>query len=326
MEGMLKRLGLYRSWWATWGTFPISSWIKAAELYSEGKFDLAELYYKKGLKKHSYHPAHVGARLDLAYCQFRAKNYKEAEKGLRQVISYAPKMRDAYLRLAKLQSWAGQPLEAGWTIRKALKTLEPDGDLVGTLLLSILENGGPSYLLEEASALTEALPESESMNPKVQIARARLAVYRGDYDDGKRKLVEVVSKAHPPVEALVLLAEMLLQENKIAYARQQLRRALVLAPEFPRTHSLLAISYLKSGLFYNPEYARQLSVVACQNSGWLSPREMHVLAEAYYHSGDKEGALLVANKAKQVGTRLFGSYRQVRLLDKLIDSISGTQA
>jgi hypothetical protein len=54
---------------------------------------------------------------------------------------------------------------------------------------------------------------------------------------------------------------------------------------------------------------------------------MHLLAEAYYHSGDKISALVVASKAKQAGTRLMGTYRDVRMLDELIESLSaGTQA
>ena len=129
------------------------------------------------------------------------------------------------------------------------------------------------------------------------------------------------------LEDIMLFSEVLLEEDKVAYARQQLRRALVVAPEHPRLLSLFAQSYLKSGPFYNPEYAKQLATQACQSSGWESPREMHILADSYFHEGDKVFALLVASKAKQVGNKLLGAYRGVKTLDKLIEDLSaGTQA
>ena len=325
-ESKRKTVGLYLSWWKTWRTLPVRPWIRAAQSYSEGKFDAAQRFYEKGLAKHPHHPANIGARLDLAYCLFRGRRFKDAEAMLRYIIAQAPKVREAYVRLAKLQLWFGQSLEAAWTMRRGLKSLDHDAELVSIFLLAVLENGGPSYLLEEAERALGALPEKERAHPKLNVAQARLAIYRGNYEEGKRQLIEIASRAHPPIEALMILSEILLHENKIAYARQQLRRALVLSSEHPRVHSLLAISYLKSGLFYNPGFAQQLATTACQSSGWFSPREMHVLAESYYHSGDKEGALVVASRAKQVGTRLFGSYKQVRMLEKLIDSISGSQA
>jgi len=84
---------------------------------------------------------------------------------------------------------------------------------------------------------------------------------------------------------------------------------------------------MKAGPFYNGEYAKQLAIGACQLTNWSSPREMHLLAEAYYHTGDKISALVVASKAKQAGTRLMGTYRDVRVLEQLIESLSsGTQA
>ncbi|NDC38365.1 MAG: hypothetical protein EBZ48_09980, partial [Proteobacteria bacterium] len=121
--------------------------------------------------------------------------------------------------------------------------------------------------------------------------------------------------------------KLLLTEGEVMPARRLLRRALVKLPENPQILSLLAQSYLQSGALYNAEYARQLATEACQRSEWSSPRELHILAEAFYHIGDKASALIIASKAKEEGSRLLGSYRDVKSLDQLIDNLStGTLA
>lgn len=325
---MFVRVDLLIKWWRTWGTLPVMPWVRAAHFYRLGKYTLAEKSYEAGLKKYRGHPAELCARLDLAYCLFKAQKFEEAEKHLRTVTAQLPTSREAFLRLGKLQQWTGRTLDAAWTMRRALKSVGLDEEILAFFLLAVLENEGPAYMLREAIDYVHALPEPGATN-----ARLRAGLVRARFSDPRQKksaqkeLEQLACQPDAPLESIVLFAEALLAEGAIDAARQQLRRAMIIEPDHPRVLSLCAESYLKSGEFYNPDYARQLATSACQNSGWLSPREMHVLAESYFHTGDKVSALIMAEKAKQVGSRLLGEYRNVKNLERLIEELStGTLA
>ena len=319
---MFSTIKSYFQWFRTWRCVPIVTWVKAAQLFRQGRYSQASAYYLKGLEKFAHHPASICARLDLAYCLFRLGSYEEAKEHLRSVITSSPKKREGYLRLARIQMWTGQPMEASWTLRRALREVGSDADIVASYLLAVLDNGGPSYLLKEGVAALNKLSAEDRVNPKIEVAAALISIYRGDVKNGRGRLAELAAAPHAPFEAVVNYGEVLLSEDRVAHARQQLRRALSVAADHPRVLSLLAASYLKGGPFYNAEFAQQLAMSACQNTGWQGPREMHVLAEALYHSGDKLTALTIAHKARDAGSKLLGNYRYVRSIERLIDSLS----
>lgn len=319
---MLDELKSYILWIKTWKSTPVLTWVKAARFYRSGQYEMARALYEKGLETKSAHPANVCARLDLAYCFFRLGKFEEAKEQLRQVIAQAPGTKEGYLRLARIQMWTGQPMEASWTLRRALREVGSDADIVANYLIAVLDNGGPSYLLKEGVAALNKLSSAEKDNPKVEVAAALISIYRGDIKNGRQKLSELASGTSAPFEAVVAYAEVLLGEERVAHARQQLRRALTVAADHPRVLSLLAASYLKEGPFYNPEFAKQLATSACQHSGWLGPREMHMLAEALQHLGDRITALTIAHKARDAGSKLLGNYRYVRSIERLIESLS----
>ncbi len=324
---MLKALTLCYRWWNTWKTFPVMSWVKAAACYRRGSFAEAERLYKKGIDLNPNHPARFSARVDLAYCLFKEQKFVEAEEQLRYVSVHSPSSREAHVRLAKIQMWMGHALDAAWTMRRALGKITPDSEMVALFILAVVENGGPLYLLREAMFAYEKLSPEQRMTPLLEAAQARLSMLRGEDTRARVKLEKIATMDKAPFEAVLLFAEFLLREGRISDARDHLRTALAVCPDHPRVLSLLAESYLKSGDSYSPDYARQLATSACQNTNWSSPRDMHVLAESNYHVGDKISALLIASKAKEVGSRLLGTYRDVKNLEKLIETLSsGTQA
>lgn len=320
-------------WCKAWKTWPVLDWIKAAELYRSASFQEARDLYLRGLERHPFHPASSCARLDLAYCYFKLEKFAEAEELLKTVMAQAPSMRECYLRLAHLQSWTGHYLEAAWTLRRAIREIDVDEEIVTHFLFTILDNGGPHYLLKEALRELSRLSSEERSKPRLQLASARLALFRAERSDSsvsskqseldkaRAELHRLASGADAPFEAVIVYAELLIEEGRIAHARQQLRRALSVAPKHPRVLSLLASSYLKEGAFYNPEYAKQLATSASQNTAWRGPREMHILAEAYIATGDRLGALTIAHKAKDAGSKLLGTYRHVKSLDQLIEKL-----
>lgn len=161
----------------------------------------------------------------------------------------------------------------------------------------------------------------------MRVARAKLKLFHGENDAGRQELERLVIEFPYSREVVLALSEILLSEGKISLARHHLKKLVGTAAENPRVLSMLAESYLKSGPFYHCEYAVQLAVNGCQLFNWLSTREMHILAEAYYHTGDKVSALLVASKAKDEGNKLVGCYKHAKNLERLINDLSsGTQA
>lgn len=324
---MSHRISLYLHWWKTWKTLPVRSWVKGAAAYRASNFIEAERHYIKGLESHPHHPARYSARLDLAFCLFKNGKFLAAEEQLQQVTTFCPEFREAYVRLSQLQLWIGHSSEAAWSVRRAIQKIGIDPELVGLLLLAVLDSGGPVYLMQEAVKLAHQMEAEKRTHPILETALARLHIVTGEGERDSAHLARIASSSSASLEAIVLYAETLLEEERVPVAQQYLRRALMIRPDHPRVLSLMAHSYLRAGESYNPPYAVQLAVTSCQGTGWSSPREMHILAEAYYRSGDKVAALVVASRAKLAGNRPWGTYRYAKNLEKLIESLSsGTQA
>jgi predicted Zn-dependent protease len=321
---MLTRISLYINWVKTWKSLPVFHWVKANNYYKEKRYDLARHYYKAGLDRHPEHVASYAARLDLAYCLFKLRKFDDAQEQLRALINAMPSFREAHIRLARIQAWMGHTLDAAWTLRRAIQQFKPDTELVALFLYNIVEHEGTSYLITEGLKYAEELRNDKASNSFLETAFAKLEIQRGNRVEAKEKLLQICAQVKCPFEAVLLLSELYLHDNEIEKSRYELKQLMKRVSDHPRVLSLLAETYLKSGEFYNPEYANQLAVSACQNSQWSSPRELHILAESYYHQGDKISALILASKAKQTGSQLLGSYREIKSLDKLIETLSSS--
>lgn len=324
---MLTSLSLYLRWWKTWKTLPVRQWVKAARFYRVGQFKEAERLYIDGLEKYQRHPARFSARLDLAFCLFKNKKYDEARDQLERVIISEPRIKESYVRLARLQLWIGHTVEATWTARRALQLLQPDGDLVGLFLFAALENHSTQQLVTEGLELYKELSQDEQLNPMLQLALAKREITNNRIIRPWKPIHPLLTGELQSVEAMTYHGELLLKEKDIEQARHQLQRALSYRPDSPQILSLLAKIYLIEGEHFNSSFALQLSQNACQNSGWKNPRALHVLANCYAAQGDKMSALLIASKAKDVGSRLLGTYVEGGSLERLISDLSiGTLA
>lgn len=318
---------MYREWVRRWHALPVRCWINAAEHYRAGRYEEAEVLYRRGLEKHHRHPARVSALLDLSHCLFRLRKLDEAEKILREAVIAAPTERETYIRLARLQLWLGYATEAAWTMRTGLQRISADPELVSVFVTAVVESGGVSYLVREARDYLSNLHAEPEAYPRLEVAKARFELIAGDSETARVQLAHLAALDRGPFDAVVAFAELLLNEGKIAYARHHLHRALIVSPEHPRVLSLLARSYIEDGVFFEPEFCIQLATKACQATSWRGIHEMHVLAQGYALNEDKVSALLIASKAKDTGRRLLGCYREAKNLDSLIQRLSsGTEA
>ncbi len=321
---MKDRLIQYYKWWRLWGTFPIKLWVDGAKYYRQKDFVTAERYYCDGLNKFPSHLAAPSALLDYAHCLFKNGKLSESQDALRQAIAKKPRLRDGYIRLARIQLWSGQLLDAAWTIRRALQFLPVDPEMVALFITALVENGGPKHLLREAQQALDLLLPSEEQHPLLELALIRLELHNDGSAMGSayKRLEDLALGDMPTFDVVVAYSEALLRRRRTLEARDQLRKALRTVPSHPRVLSLLAESYLLDCNCSNSEYAVQLASQACQSACWLSAREMHILAAAYQRKGDKIAALLTASKAREEGSRLLGAYSELKVLDQLISDLS----
>jgi tetratricopeptide (TPR) repeat protein len=330
MKAVIKlkaNIRLYKEWFQRWGSLPVRSWVKAAGYYRNGNYEEAARCYQVGLKSHPRHPARGNALLDLSHCLFRLKKFDHAERYLRQASVVAPNHREPYLRLARLQLWLGHSIEAAWTVRSALNSLPADPELVTLFVTAAVESGGVGRLVTEAQELLRNLHCEPEAAPRLEVARARLAIQLGDLGEARDDLAALANKDRGPFEAVIAFAQVLLDEGKTAYARHHLHRSLRVSPEHPRVLRMLALSYVQPGPSFDPEHAIALATKACQATGWCGIHEMYVLAKSYALAGDKISALLVASKAQDTGRSLLSIYPEFKNIERLIDSLSsGTQA
>lgn len=306
---------------------PVVAWVRGASYYREGRFAEAEKCYEAGLKKFPNHPAALSAKLDLAYCQFRNKKPLAAEETLRYVVEHAPANKEAVIRLAKLERWLGLSHNAAKTLSTALKVITPDPDLAALYLMAACESNDKGAHIRSAEAIATSLWIADRESPLLATALSKLEISKGEIRRGKASLARICAAAKAPMDAIILMGEILLKEENPLFARHFLRRALTLSPENPRVLSLLAASYLVNGPGYSPEFAKQLAQTACQATNWRSPGDMHVLAQAFYKIGDKMSALLIASRAKDTGLELQAPFQEREPLERLIQSLeSGTLA
>jgi tetratricopeptide (TPR) repeat protein len=309
-------------WWRNWRTLPVRSWARGAAAYRKGNFALAIDEYETGLAHYTHHPARFSARLDLAFCYFKNKDFNAAEKNLRFVISSRPEIKEGYLRLARVQMWIGHKLDAAWTMRRASSRVKGDPTIAALFLLGVLESKAPPFLLEEAVRYADQVQEHSSDDLLLRVAQARFLMIRGIKEPAREMFAELVRVTNCPIEAFLYYAELLLNEGEIALGTDILKRALHASPSHPEVLASIASTYLLPGENYSPTYAVQLATIACQETSWQSPHQMHILARAYLAQDDRNAALIVAEKARVTGESLLGNYADIRGIARLIHQLS----
>jgi predicted Zn-dependent protease len=218
--------------------------------------------------------------------------------------------------------WTGHRLDAAWTMRRAAQRVCSDSTIAALFLISVLESKAPAFLIEEAVRYVGTVDETVQDNLLLRTAKARFLMERGVNEPAQEALSELVRSTSCPIEAFSYYAEILLGSGDVSGGREILQRALYAAPNHPQLLSFIARTYLLPGESYNPSYAVQLATSACQETNWLSPREIHTLAFAYMAQNNRGAALIVAEKGRSVGSKLLGSYRDVRSIERLIAELS----
>jgi len=255
--------------------------------------------------------------------------------------------------LALLESFAGKRLEAKneanrqsklGSAKRVLRSLKGKrSSTSGTRTQRVIVRGRSTSALRSATINTTALREPISRVSEIKSFRAAHAVVDAVMQleegvDGPAQMIARAESLALGTESLnsgllakeplqsedsalwlwIIAGQRLLDFKNALRARSLLNRALALEPSAPLILSLLAQSYLVSGEGYNPNFAVQLATKACQHAGWQSPQAHSVLAECYYHGGDKLAALTMAQ-----GSRFRPADPQIQ---QLIESLSDAAA
>jgi Tetratricopeptide repeat len=309
-------------WWRAWGTVPVPEWIAAAECYRDGQFTRAIGLYESGFYSSDTHRAATSARLDLSYCLFREGRIREAEAHLLKVIVDNPLLREGYVRLSRLFLWIGSPNQAVELLFDAAERVPFDQELSALLIFAVLESSAPRFMLENALAMSEihqsVKGKKKNHSQLLATSAAHLLLHSGETQKAYDELNRCILQGNAPLEAYLLRAKWLVQEKKYIEAREDLLQCLMLQPGHPESLSMLSRLYLATDVFDQPGYALNLAVLACQSSGWMSGRELLVLAEVYMRAGDSHLALMMAEKAKKVRESRGGSPVDPVVLDTFI--------
>lgn len=297
-------------------------WVKAAAFYRRGAFREASLWYEKGLAQNPSHPARFSARVDLAFCLQKLGKLAEAKEHLRYVINHQPDFREAYLRLTRLQLLLGHAVEASWTVRSALRVLLVDAELLGLYLYAALETNSVPDVRNEALRLIDTSPDEKLQDSLLRFCLLRKEIEAGNIVYAWEELTSFIDSEPRCVEAMLYFSRILMRSQQFSLAKSYLDKALRERPDSPAVLASLATFYLSKSDFFNPAYALQLAQSACQVSEWSNPRSLITLANAYFVSGDRGAALLVASRAKDIRSSLLEVFRDEERLETFIQGLS----
>ena len=291
-------------WYRLWGTVPVWSWVNAAANFKQQDFQTAAALYRKGIKRHSKHPAIQSAKLDLAYCLYRLDSFDEANLQLDEIISESTVLRDAYLLRARISLILGSCSSALRVLNLALKKFPQDARVMTqyahVALLHPLEEELANEIKERLVALKCRLSLEDPENVLIDTALAQYEMTWGEIRRGERVLARVLATGKAPFEAVLLRGERLLSQGRILPARELLTRAMRMSTRDPRPLMRLSASYLETGISANFDWALQLAEQSCRLSHWQHPECLNVLASVHEAKGDSARAQLYFERTKHV--------------------------
>jgi len=291
-----------------WGTLPVISWLRAADLFIQKDFKRAAHYYRTGLSRQSKHPARHCARMDLAYCLYRTGEIKDALHELGIVTESSVALRDAYVLKAKIEDILGKAELSLQTLRDGLTLFPQDLRILVSFLHISLFNRIEHARLSEARGLLLQQKRELFLDDNRQVlldaALAHFEIRMGDAESGDRMLARVLATGIAPVEAIILRGMRLLEQRRMIQAREQLGRAMRLAPRSSRPVRILAESYLQPGDFCELDWAEQMATAACKLSAWQNRECVEVLAKVMDTKGDTSTAELLAERSQDITRQL----------------------
>lgn len=294
------------SWCKTWGSLPVIDWVAAAELFKKSQWQRACERYTRGLEKHSSNRAASCARYDRAFCLLQMRDLIGALADLRILTERRVGLREAYLLAARIEMQLGRSDSAAATLRLGLEIFPNDVGMTVLLAYAVMSSACSMEDRVEAGVMLQVLRShvdiDSPMSSEVDCAIAWFELFYGDREYGERVLSRVLAAGDAPIEAVLLRAELWIDERRIGPAREQLQRALRLSPHDARVPLLLAKSYLVDRESGEATFAVPFAEQACCLSHWENVECLKVLAEAYEAVEDADATELVLARVQTVSS------------------------
>jgi tetratricopeptide (TPR) repeat protein len=323
---VLFQPSLLFQWWKLWGTLPVISWIIAADEFRKGNFRASAMYYRKGLEKYTQHRVSSYARFDYAYCLYRLNELTQAREELNKIVANRVKLKDAYLLLAKIEGLTGDWFASASVLETCMELFPDDVNVYCIYVHSLLHISNSNDKLEKAIGHLEQIRSTLSvLDHKFVLVNTALARYEYLYGDKKvaeQLIVRVLASGAPPIEAILLRVETLLDNGRLLQARAQLSRAMQIAPQDPRAFAIMARTYIGTNSLQEVHWGLQLALLACQLSAWQNPEYLHLTIDAYSRLGDHTTSLLFRNKLKQLSITRQLNVEEIRNLESQIQQLS----
>ncbi len=286
---------------------PVKSWVWGMELYQQASFRMAEKYLLEGLNNNPYHPASNTIRYYLALTYSNLGEKREALQYLKKIVHNGAATREVYLFSSKLYAQLGKHILSAKILRKALNEFKSDQELILAYAYAVASNPTSERFYEEALRKLKAKqlvtsPESGSYF-QLEAAMSALECAFGDRAVGEKLLVRSLAAGEAPAEAILLRAEILMNDGRVSQARDLAERVLKHDPFDPRPYAFLTRVYLREDEWSNPEFALQLSSTACSLTNWENPIYLSLLEISCEQAEEGDVAELVFRRNKHISQR-----------------------
>lgn len=296
---MIQFLKACIKWQKTWHTMPVFDWVKAANLYKKGQYYHAAKLYKKGMESHSHHIAFKSAQNDYLICLMKTGEYLLCASYLERLVSDDNCEQKYLLQLASIYLRFGEVKKRQELLIKCVQKYGIDEFNIAQIIHSSIDAGEINYFSSKLRLSLGKIKKNIFINTAISRWNYQLNMSAAN----RATIANLAAQSNAPLEAQLIYADILRQEDRYDYARKHYVKAMVIAPRDPRPYIGNAKCLLYLGLEHHINSALGMALEAVRLSCWKNHMALQILAECYVKTGDKITALMVADLAVTASKR-----------------------
>jgi tetratricopeptide (TPR) repeat protein len=256
------------------------------------------------------------SQLEMALEMLRSGREIEALAGLQEIVRRDPSYAKAYFYLALFYTDIDQPDIAKRYLERAL-ALEPE-DAAYHNQLGIVLAADQDYqgAVEQFSLALEYLPKPQHATVWENIAEMHLRL--GQWDQAANAFERIIALKPQAVAARITLGEILIQQNRVDEALEQLIAAADDEPPVSKVYLLLGIAYMRRD-------AIEMALPHLRRAATMAPDDKqasYALAQVLRQLGQKEAAALELQRYMDLQDQSDASESQSRRLTSAVSTAS----
>ena len=257
---------------------PQAAFNQVIHLINSGRVSAAAALCRDAVERD---PQDVNMTALLGAILLKLREFEAAEAHLRRAIELAPTFAKPHEDLGRLMVERGRP-EAAVEVLKTATRLDPEAEMAFFTLGRALSMTGDG---EQADAAFEA---SFELNPeRRKLALAAEHHKAGRHEEAGRLYRALLAESPNNVDAMRLLAGILVGQSDVEEAEALLRKAVALAPDY-------ALAFLDLGQIFQEQHRYAEAIECFQRTIRLQPgaaKPRHLLASTLAPVGRTEDAL-----------------------------------